>query len=111
MNIVCVSKCYNRFNQPFKLGKVYRYDWEDSIEGVTCMYFALYEYDDVSMYPACMGYVDRNFLESNFISVGEFNRENESVGLMFNFFMDFSHIKLDENNLRMSKSNIIGVGG
>jgi len=109
MNIVCIKECYNRFKQPFKVGKVYRYDWDDSMEGVSSRYFALYEFDDVSMYPACMGYVDREFLELNFISVGEFKREVEHVGTMFDFFMDFSHIKLDENNLRSSKGGIICV--
>lgn len=108
MNIVCIKECYNRFKQPFKVGKVYRYDWDDCVEGVSARYFALYEFDDVGMYPACMGYVDRLFLEDNFISVGEFNRECNSVGSMFEFFMDFSHIKLDENNLR-SKEGLICV--
>jgi hypothetical protein len=46
-----------------------------------------------------MGYVNREFLEENFISMGEFNRENEYVRLMYDFFMDFSHIELDEKNL------------
>jgi hypothetical protein len=102
MNIVCIKKCFNRFKQPFKVGKVYRYDWDDCVEGVSARYFAIYEYDDVAIYPACMGYVDREFLESNFLSVGEFNRENEQVCLMFDFFMDYSHVKLNDNNLKLS---------
>lgn len=107
MNIVCIKECYNRFKQPFKVGKVYRYDWDDCVEGVSERYFAIYEFDDVSMYPVCMGYVDRSFLEENFISIGEFNRENENIGIMFNFFMDFSHMKLNDNNLFDSKGRVI----
>jgi hypothetical protein len=100
MNIVCVKECYNNFKQRFKIGGVYCYDWDDCLEGVSARYFALYEYVVPStMYPLCMGYVDRDFLEENFISMGEFNRENEYVRLMFDFFMEFSHIELEERNL------------
>jgi hypothetical protein len=98
MNIVCIRLCYNRFNDPFRVGKVYRYDWDDCIEGVSDRYFALYEYSD-TVNSVCMGYVNRKFLEENFISMGEFNRENEYVRLMYDFFMDFSHIELDESSL------------
>lgn len=106
MNIICIKKCYNRFKQPFKVGDVYCYEWDDCVEGISARYFALYEYNDVAMYPACMGYVDREFLEENFLSLGEFKREVEHVGLMFDFFMDFSHVKLDENNLKLSKGGL-----